>query len=246
MKSKESKAPPALLLGRKVFLHPQATGPTRGTPLSSLQQTIHEQMEQKPKYLPQKLPTASVVQRLGSTVANYTPVMNWSSYRRVDIPVQAGAGEKSPEVSVEQNYAPSPPPEPEVTTHKPPEPLPEVSPVETESKIGPSIMANVLVQNPGKDLFRGELTRDTRGSRSDPQMDRYRRDRERKLGRQTSSEQELKARWEELPLEVRERRHRRRLERQTSSEQEQTVGSSKKSSEQDSTKELSDKPTAAG
>ncbi|KAJ8266061.1 hypothetical protein GJAV_G00125460 [Gymnothorax javanicus] len=243
-KPNPSKLPSTLLLGRKVFLNPQAT---RTSALSSLQQTIYEQAEHKPKLATQKLHGTSVVQRLGSTVANYTPVMNWSSYRRVEIPVPAAVVEKCPEPAVEQNCLPDPDPDPpsEVSvTQKPAEPPQEVCQIEPERKREPSIMANVLVQNPGKDLFRGELSRDTRGSRSDPQMD-YRRDRERKLGRQTSSEQELKARWEELPLEVRERRYRRRLERQTSSEQEQTVGSSKKSSEQDSTKEFSDKPAAS-
>ncbi|KAG5844063.1 hypothetical protein ANANG_G00157460 [Anguilla anguilla] len=240
-KATQSRIPPTVL-GRKVFLHSQAACPPRGATLSSLQQSIYEQAEPRLRHMPQKLPTTSVVQRLGSTVANYKPVMNWSSYRRLDMP--AGGGEKSLEAPVEQNCTPDPLPEiTQSITQKPVQPLPEVCQPEPVSKPEPSIMANVLVQAPVKDLFRGELSRDTRGSRSDPQMDHYRRDRERKLGRQTSSEQELKARWEELPLEVRERRYRRKLERQTSSEQEQTVGSSKKSSEQDSTKELSEKPT---
>ncbi|KAI5089590.1 spectrin beta chain, non-erythrocytic 4-like isoform X1, partial [Silurus meridionalis] len=95
------------------------------------------------------------------------------------------------------------------------------------------------------ELLHGRLQRDPRGSRSDPQMDHLRREREYRLGRHTSSEQEIQARLNELPMIVRQERHqRRRLERQSSSEQE---GSSRhrlqkhESSDQESGKEGSDK-----
>ncbi len=83
-----------------------------------------------------------------------------------------------------------------------------------------------------------------RGSRSDPQMDHLRREREYRLGRQTSSEQEIQARLNELPMIVRQERYRRRMERQSSSEQE---GSGRQrvqkhdSSDAESGKEPSDK-----
>lgn len=76
----------------------------------------------------------------------------------------------------------------------------------------------------GLELLHTRLQRDPRGSRSDPQMDHLRQEREYKLGRQTSSEQEIQARLNELPMIVRQERYRRHLERQSSSEKE---GSSK-------------------
>lgn len=98
---------------------------------------------------------------------------------------------------------------------------------------------------PSLELLHGRLQRDPRGSRSDPQMDHLRREREYRLGRHTSSEQEIQARLNELPMIVRQERHqRRRLERQSSSEHE---GSGKHrqhrhdSSDQESGKEGSDK-----
>ena len=69
-------------------------------------------------------------------------------------------------------------------------------------------------------------------------MDHLRREREYRLGRQTSSEQEIQARLNELPMIVRQERYRRRLERQSSSEQEQASG---KPSDQESGKEPTDK-----
>ncbi|XP_052412138.1 spectrin beta chain, non-erythrocytic 4-like isoform X1 [Carassius gibelio] len=74
--------------------------------------------------------------------------------------------------------------------------------------------------DPSLEMIHSRLQRDPRGSRSDPQMDHLRREREYRLGRQTSSEQEIQARLNELPLIVRQERYRRRMERQSSSEQE--------------------------
>ncbi|XP_016143818.1 spectrin beta chain, non-erythrocytic 4-like [Sinocyclocheilus grahami] len=98
--------------------------------------------------------------------------------------------------------------------------------------------------DPSLEMIHSRLQRDPRGSRSDPQMDHLRREREYRLGRQTSSEQEIQARLNELPLIVRQERYRRRMERQSSSEQE---GSGKQrvqkhdSSDAESGKEPSDK-----
>ncbi|XP_059208241.1 spectrin beta chain, non-erythrocytic 4 [Centropristis striata] len=106
--------------------------------------------------------------------------------------------------------------------HKAVNPLLEASRVQRE-QYGDIPMADMGPES-GLELLHGRLQRDPRGSRSDPQMDHLRREREYKLGRQTSSEQEIQARLNELPLIVRQERYRRRLERQSSSEQE---GSSK-------------------
>lgn len=107
--------------------------------------------------------------------------------------------------------------------HKAVNPLLEASRAQRE-QFGEIPMADMMGPESGLELLHGRLQRDPRGSRSDPQMDHLRREREYKLGRQTSSEQEIQARLNELPLIVRQERYRRRLERQSSSEQE---GSSK-------------------
>ncbi|XP_049597977.1 spectrin beta chain, non-erythrocytic 4 isoform X1 [Syngnathus scovelli] len=103
--------------------------------------------------------------------------------------------------------------------HKAVNPLLEASRVQRE-QYGDIPMADTMGPESGLDLLHGRLQRDPRGSRSDPQMDHLRREREYKLGRQTSSEQEIQARLNELPMIVRQERYRRRLERQSSSEQE--------------------------
>lgn len=103
--------------------------------------------------------------------------------------------------------------------HKAVNPLLEASRIQRE-QYGEIPMADMVGPESGLDLLHGRLQRDPRGSRSDPQMDHLRREREYKLGRQTSSEQEIQARLNELPLIVRQERYRRRLERQSSSEQE--------------------------
>ncbi|XP_013855585.1 spectrin beta chain, non-erythrocytic 4, partial [Austrofundulus limnaeus] len=103
--------------------------------------------------------------------------------------------------------------------HKAINPLLEASRLQRE-QFGDIPMADMMGPESGLELLHGRLQRDPRGSRSDPQMDHLRREREYKLGRQTSSEQEIQARLNELPLIVRQERYRRRLERQSSSEQE--------------------------
>ncbi|XP_071754480.1 spectrin beta chain, non-erythrocytic 4 [Centroberyx gerrardi] len=103
--------------------------------------------------------------------------------------------------------------------HKAVNPLLEASRAQRE-QYGDIPMADMVGPESGLELLHGRLQRDPRGSRSDPQMDHLRREREYKLGRQTSSEQEIQARLNELPLIVRQERYRRRLERQSSSEQE--------------------------
>ncbi|KTF83907.1 hypothetical protein cypCar_00029055 [Cyprinus carpio] len=109
---------------------------------------------------------------------------------------------------------------------------------------GANMPAPPMGLDPSLEMIHSRLQRDPRGSRSDPQMDHLRREREYRLGRQTSSEQEIQARLNELPMIVRQERYRRRMERQSSSEQE---GSGKQrvqkhdSSDAESGKEPSDR-----
>ncbi|XP_016106135.1 spectrin beta chain, non-erythrocytic 4 isoform X2 [Sinocyclocheilus grahami] len=109
---------------------------------------------------------------------------------------------------------------------------------------GANMPAPPMGLDPSLEMIHSRLQRDPRGSRSDPQMDHLRREREYRLGRQTSSEQEIQARLNELPLIVRQERYRQRMERQSSSEQE---GSGRQrvqkhdSSDAESGKEPSDK-----
>ncbi|KAG7224675.1 hypothetical protein INR49_011428 [Caranx melampygus] len=128
--------------------------------------------------------------------------------------------------------------------HKAVNPLLEASRVQRE-QYGDIPMADMMGPESGLELLHGRLQRDPRGSRSDPQMDHLRREREYKLGRQTSSEQEIQARLNELPMIVRQERYRRRLERQSSSEQEgsgkQRLQRQDSSDQEGSVKEGSDK-----
>ncbi|XP_035240586.1 spectrin beta chain, non-erythrocytic 4-like isoform X2 [Anguilla anguilla] len=84
LKAEQSKLPPTPLLGRKVFLDPQETSPARSTASSLLRQTIYEQPEPAMEKHLLEPPSSSVSRRLGSMVANYTPVMNGSSYRGLE------------------------------------------------------------------------------------------------------------------------------------------------------------------
>uniref|UniRef100_A0AAQ5YBP2 Spectrin beta chain n=1 Tax=Amphiprion ocellaris TaxID=80972 RepID=A0AAQ5YBP2_AMPOC len=93
-----------------------------------------------------------------------------------------------------------------------------------------AVMAEVVLQEPGRERLHSEPTRGPRGSRTDPlghgepQGQTHGHHRDHRIERQLSSEQLIQARRDELPQEVwrehAERRERRTLERQTSSEQE--------------------------
>lgn len=112
LRAEQSKLPPTPLLGRKVFLDPQDASPSQVVlprlPISPVtRQTIYEQNEASSPPSPSPAtPTpspSSVARRLGSTVANYTPVMNGSSYRHTlearhggVVGVAAGLGVPSP------------------------------------------------------------------------------------------------------------------------------------------------------
>lgn len=133
-----------------------------------------------------------------------------------------------------------------------------------------AVMAEVVLQEPGRERLHSEPTRGPRGSRTDPlghaepQGQTHHRD--HRIERQLSSEQLIQARRDELPQEVwrehAERRERRTLERQTSSEQEGHGGHGghegrrrerdrhrmerQESSEHDTGKEHSDRRSAGG
>ncbi|XP_019905627.2 spectrin beta chain, non-erythrocytic 4 isoform X2 [Esox lucius] len=89
LKAEQSKLPPTPLLGRKVFLDPQEISPARshGSPL--MRHTIYEQVAPRADKPPQEPSPSSVARRLGSTVANYTPVMNGASSYRSSLEARA-------------------------------------------------------------------------------------------------------------------------------------------------------------
>lgn len=232
-----------------------------------------------------------MARRLGSTVANYTPVMNGSSYRHTLEPrhagvvgVAAGLGQPSPSsiasiataamlVSANQMRESA-----NTTKEQATKAVSHIQPVQAartlEAKSSPylrqpkikhiddavtpllvasrlekvrekgrerelmmgeigtgraevAVMAEVVLQEPGRERLHSEPSRGTAGLRSDhaePQVQTNTFHREHRIERQLSSEQLIQARRDELPQEVwrehAERRERRTLERQTSSEQE--------------------------
>ncbi|XP_047195582.1 spectrin beta chain, non-erythrocytic 1-like isoform X2 [Hippoglossus stenolepis] len=339
LKAEQSKLPPTPLLGRKVFLDPQDAAPSQLTlpriPLSPvMRQTIYEQNEASSPPSPSPAtPTpspSSVVRRLGSTVAPYTPVMNGSTYRHTlearhggVVGVAAGLGQPAPSsiasiataamlvsanqaregVSTAREHATK------AMTHL--QPVQAAKELEVKSspylrqpkikhmddivtplivasrlekvrergreremmmgeicteKVEMAVMAEVVLQEPGRERLHSEPTRGPRGSRSDPlghAEPQVQTHREHKIERQLSSEQLIQARRDELPQEVwrehAERRDKRTLERQTSSEHEAPGGHEgrrrerdrnrlerQESSEHETAKEQSDRRSAGG
>ncbi|XP_027136558.1 spectrin beta chain, non-erythrocytic 4 isoform X4 [Larimichthys crocea] len=345
LKAEQSKLPPTPLLGRKVFLDPQDATPNPSIlprlPISPVtRQTIYEQNEASSPPSPSPAtPTpspSSVARRLGSTVANYTPVMNGSSYRHTlearhspVVGVAAGLGQPSPSsiasiataaMLISANQARE---SASATKEQAVKAMSHLQPVQAartlEAKASPylrqpkikhlddavtpllvasrlekarererlrerelmmgeigteraevAVMAEVVLQEPGRERLHSEPTRGPRGSRTDPlghaepQGQTHHRD--HRIERQLSSEQLIQARRDELPQEVwrehAERRERRTLERQTSSEQEGHGGHGghegrrrerdrhrmerQESSEHDTGKEHSDRRSAGG
>lgn len=297
-------------------------------------QTIYEQNEvSSPPSPSPATPTpspSSVARRLGSTVANYTPVMNGSSYRHTlearhggVVGVAAGLGQPSTSsiasiataamlVSANQLRESA-----SATKDQAAKAMTQLQPVQAaktlEAKSSPylrqpkikhmddavtpllvasrlekarergreremmmgeigtgraevAVMAEVVLQEPGRERLHSDPSRRTQGSRVDPlghaepqvQTHTYPR-----IERQLSSEQLIQARRDELPQEVwrehAERRERRTLERQTSSEQEGPGGHEgrrrerdrhrlerQESSEHDTGKEHSDRRSGGG
>lgn len=257
-------------------------------------QTIYEQNEASTPPSPSPATPSpspsSVARQLGSTVANYSPVMNGSSYRHTletqnggVVGVAAGLGQPAPSSiasittaamlvsanQVRKSASTLRDQATKATTHLQPvnsakeleiKPSPylrqpkikhlddAVTPLIVASRLERvrergrereimekieterpevAVMAEVVLQESGRERLHSEPTRVTRGSRTDPlghaepQVQTYRHHR---IERQLSSEQLIQARRDELPQEVwrehAERREQRTLERQTSSEQE--------------------------
>lgn len=301
LKAEQGKLPATPLLGRKVFLDPQDALATPSTlprlPVSPvIRQTIYEQNEASSPPSPSPAtPTpspSSAARRLGSTVANYTPVMNGSGYRHTlevrhggVVGVAAGLGQpaassiasvataamlvsanqaRESAVSMRDQAA-------KVMSHLQPvqagrdlearsspylrqpkikhlddavTPLLVASRLERVRERGRerdsvtgeagadraevAVMAEVVLQERGRERLHSEPTRGSRGSRPDPmghaEPQAQTHSHHHRMERQLSSEQLIQARRDELPQEVwrehAERRDRRTLERQTSSEQE--------------------------
>ncbi|XP_062328735.1 spectrin beta chain, non-erythrocytic 4-like isoform X2 [Osmerus eperlanus] len=317
LKAEQSQLPPTPLLGRKVFLDPQdaspSPSPSRSAGSALMRQTIYEQAEPRPERPPQEPSPSSVARRLGSTVANYTPVMNGSSYRHMEprlvgvVGLDAGLGTASSSAAaanvisnVAVNFACNIPTiavnavatvtatearaspylrQPKIkhiddvvtpllvagrlekAREREREKEREGEPSREREREGEMVMAEVVLQEPGRERLNSEPSRGAAraGSSSwtDPQSQPQ--GREARLERQLSSEQLIQARRDELPQEVwRERaeRHERRLERQTSSEQEGHGHEGRRrdrhrlerqeSSEHDTAKEHSDRRSAGG
>lgn len=298
-----------------------------------MRQTIYEQNEASSPPSPSPAtPTPSpsaVARRLGSTVANYTPVMNGSSYRHMleardggVVGVAAGLGKPAASsiasvataamlVSANQareSASTAREQSAKVMSHLHPAqaardaeaksspylrqpkikhlddavtPLIVASRLEKARERGRekemmmmgseraevAVMAEVVLQEPGRERLHSEPTRGPRGSRTDPlghaepQVQTHTH--HHRIERQLSSEQLIQARRDELPQEVwrehAERRERRTLERQTSSEQEGHGGHEgrrrerdrhrlerQESSEHDTGKEHSDRRSGGG
>ncbi|KAL0168758.1 hypothetical protein M9458_036980, partial [Cirrhinus mrigala] len=203
-----SKLPPTPLLGRKVFLDPQDSSPARSSPSSIIRQTIYEQGEPRVELITPQPSPSSVVRRLGSTVANYTPIMNGAATYRLQearnsgiVGVAAGLGTAMEHKQKIEHI------------HEVVHPLLE----RERERYHENVMAEVVLQEPGGGRERlNSMVGGSGSSRSELLVEQHPPPRESRLERQLSTEQLIQARRDELPQEVAERR----LERQTSSEQE--------------------------
>ncbi|XP_035381531.1 spectrin beta chain, non-erythrocytic 4 isoform X4 [Electrophorus electricus] len=208
IKAEQSKLPPTPLLGRKVFLDPQDSSPGRSSPSSLLRQAVYEHGEPRVERITAYPSPSSVARRLGSTVANYTPIMNGAATYRIQEARNAGVLGVAAGLGM--------PVELKVTQLCPT--------LEREwDRQQENVMAEVVLQEPGGGRKRLNSGPGGSGSsRSELQVEQHPPPRETRLERQLSNDQLIQARRDELPQEVwRERAEReRRLERQTSSEQE--------------------------
>lgn len=225
IKAEQSKLPPTPLLGRKVFLDPQDSSPARSSPSSIIRQTIYELGETRVERIPPQPSPSPVVRRLGSTVANYTPIMNGAATHRIQearnagiVGVAAGLG-----TAMEQKVT-------QIKVHAPQQKIEHVHEVvrplmeRERERYHENVMAEVVFQEPGGGRTRlNSVVGGSGSSRSELVVEQHPPPRELRMERQLSTEQLIQARRDELPQEVwRERAERaeRRLDRQTSSEQE--------------------------
>ncbi|KAF4101711.1 hypothetical protein G5714_018143 [Onychostoma macrolepis] len=231
IKAEQSKLPPTPLLGRKVFLDPQDSSPARSSPSSIIRQTIYEQGEARVERITPQPSPSSVARRLGSTVANYTPIMNGAATYRLQearnsgiVGVAAGLG-TAMEHKVTQlrtEFKVQVPQQKIEHIHEVVHPLLERE--KERERYHENVMAEVVLQEPGGGRERlNSMVGGSGSSRSELLVEQHPPPRESRMERQLSTEQLIQARRDELPQEVwRERAERaeRRLERQTSSEQE--------------------------
>ncbi|XP_042599429.1 spectrin beta chain, non-erythrocytic 4-like isoform X1 [Cyprinus carpio] len=231
IKAEQSKLPPTPLLGRKVFLDPQDSSPARSSPSSIIRQTIYEQGEPRVERITPQPSPSSVARRLGSTVANYTPIINGAATSRLQearnagiVGVAAGLG-TAMEHKVTQlrtEFKAQVPQQKIEHIHEAVHPLLERD--RERERYHENVMAEVVLQEPGGGRERlNSMVGGSGSSRSELLVEQHPPPREARLERQLSTEQLIQARRDELPQEVwRERagRAERRLERQTSSEQE--------------------------
>ncbi|XP_073785727.1 spectrin beta chain, non-erythrocytic 4 isoform X6 [Danio rerio] len=229
IKAEQSKLPPTPLLGRKVFLDPQDSSPARSSPSSIIRQTIYEQGEPRAERITPQPSPSSVARRLGSTVANYTPIMNGAATYRLQearnagiVGVAAGLG-TAMEHKVTQlrpDFKGQVPQQKIEHIHEVVHPLLE----KERERYHENVMAEVVLQEPGGGRERlNSMVGGSGSSRSELLVEQHPPPRESRLERQLSTEQLIQARRDELPQEVwRERAERveKRLERQTSSEHE--------------------------
>uniref|UniRef100_A0A672RCJ3 Spectrin beta chain n=1 Tax=Sinocyclocheilus grahami TaxID=75366 RepID=A0A672RCJ3_SINGR len=231
IKAEQSKLPPTPLLGRKVFLDPQDSSPARSSPSSIIRQTIYEQGESRVERITPQPSPSSVARRLGSTVANYSPIMNGAATYRLQearnagiVGVAAGLGTSMDHkvTQLRAEFKAQVPQQKIEHIHEAVHPLLERD--RERERYHENVMAEVVLQEPGGGRERlNSMVGGSGSSRSELLVEQHPPPRESRLERQLSTEQLIQARRDELPQEVwRERagRAERRLERQTSSEQE--------------------------
>ncbi|XP_016320985.1 spectrin beta chain, non-erythrocytic 4-like [Sinocyclocheilus anshuiensis] len=231
IKAEQSKLPPTPLLGRKVFLDPQDSSPARSSPSSMIRQTIYEQGESRLERITPQPSPSSVARRLGSTVANYTPIMNGAATYRLQearnagiVGVAAGLGTAMEHkvTQLRMEFKAQVPQQKIEHIHEAVHPLLERD--RERERYHENVMAEVVLQEPGGGRERlNSMVGGSGSSRSELLVEQHPPPRESRMERQLSIEQLIRARRDELPQEVwRERagRAERRLERQTSSEQE--------------------------
>uniref|UniRef100_A0A8B9KYG6 Spectrin beta chain n=1 Tax=Astyanax mexicanus TaxID=7994 RepID=A0A8B9KYG6_ASTMX len=186
IKAEQSKLPPTPLLGRKVFLDPQDSSPARSSPASIIRQTIYEQGELRSERSSAHPSPSSVVRRLGSTVDRQQENV-MAEVVMLQEPILKRERLNSGPLGSGSSRS-----ELQVEQHPPPR----------ESRLERQLSNEQLIQ-----ARRDELPQEVWRERAERA--------ERRLERQTSSEQEGLAHGYEA-----RRKDRHRLERQESSEHE--------------------------
>ncbi|MGH0114937.1 UNVERIFIED_CONTAM: hypothetical protein FKN15_065861 [Acipenser sinensis] len=234
LKAEQSKLPPTPMLGRKVLVDPQEAGPA-WTPSSVMRQTIYEQVEPKTERHLQI--ASSSAKKLGSTAASsYMPVMNGTKYMGLDPRNEPKIAYFRQELKPERLQpridhladCVQPALEAKKLELEKQEQRLTIPHQEGARELVNGTQEHVVVRASRSDL-QTEKRRQERQTSSDQEV-RARRDelpqerrrRDRRMERQSSSEEEAPPRKEELPQERRRERHERKLERQESSEQDRS------------------------